>query len=152
MRFLLPCLIALAACSGNSGPAPVTPSEIASLEKERARFPDDPEVLNRIGIRYYEGKRWDQALETLRASFQHQRTFTSAVYLGLTHEATGRFVDAEAYYRAAAALTLTPTQRRELDRRLADLGEAGDRPRIDPYHNRTGAGHDRGHALDLHRV
>lgn len=124
MRFLLLGLIALAACSGNSGPAPVTPAEVVSLEKERAKFSDDPEVLNRIGIRYYEGKEWSRALETLSISFQLRHSFTAAVYLGLSNEATGHFDHAEAYYRAAAPLTLTPAQRRELDRRLAGLGRS----------------------------
>ncbi len=124
MRFLLLGLIALAACSGNSQPAPVTPAEVASLESERARFPDDPEVLNRIGIRYYESRQWSRALEVLSSSFRIKPSFTAAVYLGLSNEVTGLFGDAEGYYRAAGSLAMTPAQRRELDRRLADLGRA----------------------------
>lgn len=124
MRFLLLGLIALAACSGNSQPAPVTPAEVASLESERARFPEDPEVLNRIGIRYYDARQWSRALDVLGTSFRIKPSFTSAVYLGLSNEATGLFGDAEGYYRAAGSLAATPAQRRELDRRLADLGHA----------------------------
>ena len=122
MRSLLLVAILLAACSGNSQPAPVTPAEVASLENERAKFPDDPEVLNRIGIRYYEGKQWTLAQGALDASFRIKPTFTAAVYLGLTNEATGRFGDAEGFYRSAGSLSTTPAQQRELDRRLADLG------------------------------
>src|SRR5262245_49782153 len=124
MRSRLLGLILLAACSGNSQPAPVTPAEITSLEAERARFPRDPEVLNRIGIRYYEGKQWARAHETLTASLQAKPSFVAAVYLGLTSEATGHFEDAEGYYRAAGSLSKTPTQQRELDRRLTGLGRA----------------------------
>lgn len=124
MRSRLLGLILLAACSGNSQPAPVTPAELSSLEAERAKFPADPEVLNRIGIRYYEGKQWVRAHETLSSAFQLKPSFVSAVYLGLTSEATGRFEDAEGYYRAASSLSKTPTQQRELDRRLADLGRS----------------------------
>ena len=120
MRSLLLVPILLAACSGNSQPAPVTPAEVASLENERAKFPDDPEVLNRIGIRYYEGKQWTLAQGALDASFRIKPTFTAAVYLGLTNEATGRFGDAEGFYRSAGSLSTTPAQQRELDRRLAD--------------------------------
>ena len=121
-RFL--SLILLPACAGNTQPAPVTPAEVASLESERAKFPDDPEVLNRIGIRYYEGKEWNRARETLTASFEMRPSFVAAVYLGLTSEATGSFENAEGYYRAAGSLSKTPTQQRELDRRLAGLGRS----------------------------
>jgi TolB-like protein len=124
MRSRLLGLILLAACSGNSQPAPVTPAEINSLESERAKFPRDPEVLNRIGIRYYEGKHWSRAQQALTESFQVKPSFVAAVYLGLTNEATGHFEDAEGYYRAAGSLSKTPTQNRELDRRLADLGRS----------------------------
>jgi TolB-like protein len=124
MRSRLLGLLLLAACSGNSQPAPVTPAEINSLESERAKFPRDPEVLNRIGVRYYEGKHWSRAQQTLTESFQVKPSFVAAVYLGLTNEATGHFEDAEGYYRAAGSLSKTPTQNRELERRLADLGRS----------------------------
>lgn len=124
MRSRLLGLILLAACSGNSQPAPVTPAEITSLEVERAKFSQDHEVLNRIGVRFYEGKQWSRAQQTLTESFQVKPSFVAAVYLGLTSEATGNFEDAEGYYRAAGSLSRTPTQHRELDRRLADLGRS----------------------------
>ncbi|HKP29480.1 MAG TPA: CsgG/HfaB family protein [Gemmatimonadales bacterium] len=124
MRPRLLGLILLAACSGNTQPALVTPAEIASLETERAKFPNDHEVLNRIGIRFYEGQDWSRAQQTLTESFQVKPSFVAAVYLGLTNEATGHFDDAEGYYRAAGSLSRTPTQHRELDRRLTDLGRA----------------------------
>jgi TolB-like protein len=97
---------------------------LASLESERLKFPDDPEVLTRIGIRYYEGKQWNHAEQALSSAFRARPTFTTAVYLGLTSEATFRFEDAAGYYRAAGTLTTTPAQRRELDRHLADLGRS----------------------------
>jgi TolB-like protein len=124
MRSNLLGIVLLAACTGNSQPAPVTPAELASLESERVKFPDDPEVLTRIGIRYYEGKQWSRADQTLNSSFRVKPTFTTAVYLGLTSEATFRYEDAAGYYRAAGTLSTTPTQRRELDRRLAELGRS----------------------------
>ena len=124
MRSTLLGVILFAACTGNKQPAPVTPAELTSLESERAKFPDDPEVLTRIGIRYYEGKQWSRAQQTLSSSFQVKQTFTTAVYLGLTSEATFRYEDAAGYYRAAGSLSTTPTQRRELDRRLAELGRS----------------------------
>ena len=124
MRSRLLGFILLAACSGNSQPAPVTPAEIQSLEAERAKFPYDVEVQNRIGIRYYEAKEWNRAELTLLESFKVKPSFVAAVYLGLTNEATGHFADAEGYYRAANSLSKTPTQQRELDRRLAGLGRS----------------------------
>lgn len=121
MRFLLFGLIGLAACSGNPGPAQLTPAEVTSLEADRAKFAQDAEVLTRIGIRYYEGKDWERARDVLSASFLVKPGYTTAVYLGLTNEASGRFEDAAGYYRSAGSLALTTAQRREVERRLNDL-------------------------------
>jgi TolB-like protein len=124
MRCLLLGLILIASCSGNQQPAPVTPAEVTSMENERARFPNDPEVLTRIGIRYFEAKQWGRAKDALAASLRIKPGFTSAVYLGLANEATGHFEDAEGYYRAAGSLSTTPAQSRELDRRLGELARS----------------------------
>ena len=124
MRFLLLGILLLASCSGNQQPAPVTPAEATAMENERARFPDDPEVLTRIGIRYFEAKQWTPAKQNLDKAFRLKPSFTSAVYLGLASEATGYFADAERYYRSAGTLSTTPAQNRELDRRLGDLARS----------------------------
>lgn len=104
-------------------PGPVTPAELAALEQERIRFPDDYEVLTRVGIGFYDAKAYDRARDVLTAALRLQPSFTAAVYLGLTEEALGRFDEAERNYRIAGTLTIAPTQRKELDRRMAAFSQ-----------------------------
>ena len=124
MRYNVGFLALLTACAGSSAPPSVTPAEVTSLEGDRAQFANNTDVLNRIGIRYYEAREYERARDVLTASVNVKATFTSVVYLGLTNEATGRFEDAAGYYRTAASLGVTPAQRHELDRRLAELGRS----------------------------
>jgi TolB-like protein len=127
MRFALPSLLAglalLGACGGSVRPGPVTPAELASLEEERSRFPDDHEVLTRVGIRFYDAHAYDRARDALTAALRAQPSFTAAVYLGLIEEALGRFDEAERNYRIAESLSIAPTQRRELERRMAAFSQ-----------------------------
>ena len=124
------------------------------------KFPSDPEVLSRIGIRYYEGKQWNRAMSRSSASFRLKPSFTAAVYLGLTNEATGRFDDAESYYRAAGSLSIDahaaararPSPRRPRPEPAPLRSAPGDRPGIDPHRDRTGARHHRRDALGLCRL
>lgn len=125
MRPSLTLLIWLGgSCAGVAGPAPVTPAERQSLEAERRAAPRDPEVLTRIGVRYYQGGMHALAREALTAAYGIRPSFTAAVYLGLSHEAEGHLDEAEASYRAAGSLRMTPPQRDELERRLATLARA----------------------------
>ena len=128
MRFLGPSLLGLASlvigCAGRAGPAPVTPEEIGVLEAEQARYAQDPEVLTRIGIRFYEGGDYLRASDVLATALVLRPAFTTAVYHGLSQEALGRFDEAERSYRTASSLPITPRQREELDHRLGALSRA----------------------------
>jgi TolB-like protein len=125
MRFSGPSILGLASlligCAGRAGPAPVTPEEIGVLEAEQARFAEDPEVLTRIGIRFYEGQDYQRASDVLGAALTLRPAFTTAVYQGLSQEALGQFAEAEQSYRTAGSVRITPKQREELDHRLASL-------------------------------
>jgi len=114
----------LTGCAGTPAPAPVTPQERQALEAEQARYRDDPEVLTRIGIRFYEGEEWRRAADVLAVAQRLRPAFTTAVYLGLSQERLGEYPAAELSYRAAGALDITPRQREELDRRLTSLSQA----------------------------
>jgi TolB-like protein len=114
----------LAACAGTPRPAPVTPAELHTLDAERTRFAQDPEILTRIGIRFYEAKSYDRAEDVLKAALTLRPAFTTAVYLGLTQEALGRFDEAGRSYRTAGTLPIAPDQRTELERRMAALSQA----------------------------
>jgi len=59
----------------------------------------------------------------LTTALRIQPSFTAAVYLGLTEEAVGRYDEAERNYRIAESLTIAPTQRRELERRMAAFSQ-----------------------------
>ncbi|HEX9895809.1 MAG TPA: CsgG/HfaB family protein [Gemmatimonadales bacterium] len=99
----------------------MTPAEVVALEAERARFAGDADVLTRIGVRFYEGQEYPRALDVLTAAMALRPTFTTAVYLGLTHEAVGHLDSAEVSYRAAGSSRMTRAQRDQLDSRLAAL-------------------------------
>ncbi|HSR14856.1 MAG TPA: CsgG/HfaB family protein, partial [Gemmatimonadales bacterium] len=94
------------------------------LQDEQARYAEDPEVLTRIGIRYYDGQAYARARDVLAAAQLIRPAFTTAVYLGLSEEAVGDFEAAERRYREAGALPITPNQRSELDRRITSLSRA----------------------------
>jgi TolB-like protein len=129
MRFPLPVLLIsaallLAGCAGTPAPAPVTPEELSSLEAEQARSARDPDVLTRIGIRFYQGKAYQRAVDVLAAALQLRPAFNTAVYLGLSQEALGQFGPAERSYRQAGAGQVTRSQQEELNRRIASLSRA----------------------------
>jgi TolB-like protein len=113
-----------AGCAGAAGPRQVTPAEQAVLQADEARFAADPEMLTRIGIRYYEGRLYRRARDVLRTSLILEPGFSAAVYLGLAEEALGAFGEAEQAYRSAGAMPISRSQRTELERRLAGLGRA----------------------------
>lgn len=91
---------------------------------DRQRLGNDPEALTRIGIRFYQARDFVRAEDALSAAIALRPTFSSVVYLGLTHEGRGNLAAAEASYRLASGLEMTRDQRDELDRRLAMLARS----------------------------
>lgn len=119
--FVVTLFAASVACAGGTSVQTVTPAELESLDADRQKFAENGDVLTRIGIRFYELKEFDRAADVLTAAHGISPSFTSAVYLGLTHEAVGHLDSAETSYRTASSLPMTRVQRQELDRRMAVL-------------------------------
>jgi TolB-like protein len=105
-------------------PAPVTPADQAALDAEVRRFADDPEVLTRIGVQFYEARNYRRARDVLTAALGLRPSFSTAVYLGLAFEGLQQFDEAETAYRTAQTFPLSRDRRDELARRLAALGRA----------------------------
>ncbi len=103
-----------------SGPE-VLPSDLPSLEAERARKPNDQQLLVRLGSGYYRAKRPAEAVTVLRAAVALQPTFPATVFLGLAHEATGQLDSAQSAYRLAGTVARGRSEKAELEARLAHL-------------------------------
>ena len=115
--------VLLAGCAGSAQrTAPVGPADIPALEAERQQRPNDPAVLTRLGIAYYESKDYGKSRDVLRsASVIESRSFPAAVYLALAYEELGVLDSARASYNRAATLTQSSAQRDELSGRLGLL-------------------------------
>ena len=72
-----------AACGGRVSAPEVLPNELPSLEAERARTPNDHQLLVRLGAGYYRANRSAEAVTVLRSALAIQPTFPAAVFLGL---------------------------------------------------------------------
>jgi TolB-like protein len=114
--------VVLAGCAGSVQSPPVGPGDVAALEAERQQRPNDPNVLTRLGIAYYESKDYARSRDVLRsASVIESRSFPAAVYLALAYEELGALDSARASYNRAATLTQSSAQRAELSGRLTLL-------------------------------
>ena len=99
----------------------VLPNELPSLEAERARKPNDHQLLVRLGAGYYRAKRSAEAVAVLRSALAIQPTFPAAVFLGLAFEQGLQLDSAQAAYRSAGALARRGAEKAELEARLANL-------------------------------
>jgi TolB-like protein len=110
------------ACSQPPAPGPVTPEDLPALEAERAQHPNDPSLLTRIGIGYFEAKNYPLAQDALKGALAVEPSnYSATVYLGLTQEAIGDFAGARQNFTAAQRLAGTEEQRKELAGRLSLL-------------------------------
>ena len=99
----------------------VLPEELPSLEAERARHPNDQQLLVRLGVGYYRAKRPAAAVAVLRSANAIEPTFPAAVFLGLAFEDAGQLDSAQTAYRSAATLARTGAEKAELEARMANL-------------------------------
>jgi TolB-like protein len=116
--------LCLGACAGASQPAGVTPKgeDVSALEAQRARHPGDVTLLTKLGIAYYEAKNYERARESLMGTLAvEKKSYIATVYLGLSQEELGDLAGARTSYQAAAALTASETQKKEIANRLALL-------------------------------
>lgn len=120
--FVASLAVVLAGCAGSVKSPPVAPADIATLEAERQQRPNDPALLTRLGIAYYEARDYSGARDVLRsAAVLESGSFAGAVYLGLAYEELGVLDSARASYNRASGLTQSSTQRSELSDRLVLL-------------------------------
>jgi TolB-like protein len=114
--------VVFAGCAGSVQQSPVGPADVASLEAQRQQRPNDPAVLTRLGIAYYDSRDYAKSRDVLRsAAVIESRSFPAAVYLGLAYEELGVLDSARASYTRAATLTSSSAQRNELNGRLGLL-------------------------------
>jgi len=111
-------------CSAGSRATTVPPTELPSLEAERARHPDDRDVLLRLGQAYYQAGRHTDAIAILRAAMARGAGFPAHVYLGLAFEGHGDLDSAVAVYDQARGLATGANERAELEGRLASVSRA----------------------------
>ena len=110
------------ACSNPPAPGPVTPEQLPALEAERAQHPDDPTLLTRIGIGYFDAKDYALAQDALKGALAVEPTnYSATVYLGLAQEAAGDLAGARQSLSSAQRLASTEQQRKELAGRLSLL-------------------------------
>jgi TolB-like protein/Tfp pilus assembly protein PilF len=113
---------ALSACARSVSTPPVAPGGIPALEAARQQRPGDIALLTQLGIAYYDAKDFSHARDVLKSALALQsRSFTAAVYLGLTYEELGVLDSARASYVQAEAMSPSSAQRSELNDRLALL-------------------------------
>ncbi len=99
----------------------VLPEELPSLEAERAKRPNDQQLLVRLGVGYYRAKRPAAAVAVLHSANAIEPTFPAAVFLGLAFEDAGQLDSAQAAYRSATPLARTGAEKAELEARMANL-------------------------------
>lgn len=123
-RSWFPALLAgatvLGACAGGPAAVPApTPENLAALEAAQAQQPRDAGIMTRLGIAYYDAKRYDRARDVLQSALVVNRdNYAATVYLGLAREELGQMDSARVAYGAAAKLAKTERQRAEIGNRL----------------------------------
>lgn len=128
VRIRAPLLVAVSAlslggCAGTSPPPAVpSPADLPALEAAQQQSPRDAALITRLGIGYYDAKRFERSRDVLQSALAlNARNYPAQVYLGLAHEELGNLDSARAAYTAAAPLAAGDVQRGEIADRLALL-------------------------------
>ncbi len=112
----------LGACAGQSARVAPTPGNLPALEAAGAQNPHDAAIITRLGIAYFEAKRFDRARDVLRSALTiNSQNYAAHVYLGLSYEELGRLDSARTAFTTAAAEAHTGQQRSEIEDRLVLL-------------------------------
>lgn len=113
----------LAACAG--GPPPATtpaPENLPALEAAQQQRPRDAGLLTRLGIAYYDAKRYDRAHDVLRSALViTNQNYAAYVYLALAYEELGKFDSARVAFGTASAQAGDARQRGDIENRLTLL-------------------------------
>lgn len=116
-------LLLLAGLAGATACAPHTPgSAVTRLEAKRAAHPDAAKTLRALGIAYYDAGRFADALQVLeRAQQLMPSDGVTALYRGMSAEATGDLKTARAAYEGYVRFGRTSRVRSQLRDKLAAL-------------------------------
>jgi TolB-like protein len=115
--------LSVIACAGSPPPSPVpSPADLPALEAAQQQSPRDAALITRLGIAYFEAKRFDRSRDVLQSALAlNGRNYPALVYLGLAHEELGSLDSARAAFTAAGALAGGKVQQGEIADRLALL-------------------------------
>lgn len=116
-------LLLLATLAAAAGCAPHTPgSAVARLEAKRAAHPDAAKTLRALGIAYHDAGRYADAIRVLERARQLMPSDgVTALYLGMSAEATGDLATARTAYEGYVRFGRTSRVRAQLRDRLAAL-------------------------------
>ena len=114
---------ALAACarpttSGTRGPVP---TDLATLEAQRAQHPEDAALQLRLAKAYYAASRFSDARAALAVVLQARPSDEARAYLGLTYEGLNQFDSARTVYTELLAAKRGGSVKRLLSGRLVLL-------------------------------
>lgn len=112
----------LGACAGRAPQPAPSPENLPALEASAQQNPRDAGIITRLGIAYFEAKRYERARDVLLSALTiTPQNYAGQIYLGLTYEELARFDLARQAYTTAAAQTRDARQRSEVEDRLVLL-------------------------------
>lgn len=112
----------LGACAGRAPQPAPSPENLPALEASAQQNPRDAGIITRLGIAYYEAKRYERARDVLLSALTiTPQNYAGQIYLGLTYEELARYDLAREAYTKAAAQTRDAKQRSEVEDRLVLL-------------------------------
>ncbi len=112
----------LGACAGRAPQPAPSPENLPALEASAQQNPRDAGIITRLGIAYYEAKRYERARDVLLSALTiTPQNYAGQIYLGLTYEELARYDLARDAYTKAAAQTRDARQRSEVEDRLVLL-------------------------------
>ncbi len=121
----LTLVLSCGACAGGGGirVSDVTPQQIPSLEAEKGRRPDDPNVLAQLGVAYFKAERYADARPVLdTAVARDPLNGVAEIYLGMTAEQAGDFATARAAYQRYVGVARSSDLKTVAQQRLALVG------------------------------
>ncbi len=121
----LTLVLSCGACAAGGGirVSDVTPQQIPSLEAEKGRRPDDPNVLAQLGVAYFKAERYTDARPVLdTAVARDPGNGVAEIYLGMTAEQTGDFATARSAYQRYIGLARSSELKTAAQQRLALVG------------------------------
>ncbi len=123
MRYRAPMLVIggalLGACAGQPASTAPSPANLPALEAAGEQNPRDAAVITRLGIAYFEAKRYDRSRDVLLSALTiNSQNYAANIYLGLAYEQLGQLDLARAALTRASGQAKNAAQRSEVQDRL----------------------------------